>query len=95
MSKATTAREKLEAKIASRNLEQITNELTLLDAMPYSAETAIVQSAYIREMDKRFSEVSEITWAIIEKHDVAFPDEYLSYPSALLLALDEIAKASK
>lgn len=94
MSKATAAREKLNAMIATRNLEQITAELTLLDAMPYSLEKSIVETAYIREMDKRFSEVSETAWAIIEKHDIEFPEEYLSYASALLLARDEIAKAS-
>lgn len=89
MSKATTAREKLNAMIGTRDLDQITTELTLLDSMQYSVETAIVQSAYIREMDKRFPVISEIAWGIIEKHDEEFPDKYLSYPAALLLARDE------
>lgn len=89
MSKATTAREKLTAKVLTRTLDEMTAELTLLDAMEYSIENTIVETTYIRAMDTKFPIVSEIAWGIIEKHDAEFPEEYLSYPSALLLAREE------
>ncbi|PRA13340.1 hypothetical protein CQ010_01450 [Arthrobacter sp. MYb211] len=89
MSTATEARTKLKAKIDSRDLDQITTELTLLSKQEYTAAVALVTSLYIRSLDERYSTISELTWAYIEKLEAQDPEKYMSYADALLIVRSE------
>ena len=83
MSTATTLRNKFNAMIDSRTLDQATTELLLVDTT--TAEGMMIRVGYIKSIENRFPAIAEWVSNFYDGDDDA-PCWDIDYPEAIMLA---------
>ncbi len=84
---ATTARQKLEAKIAAMSLTQMENVLVGLQKQEYGAEIALVNRTVVASIEARFPALGERVWEVLDRE---LPD-VVTFAAALNIARAELA----
>jgi len=82
-----TAATKLEAKIASYDLDELTSILVGLGQRVYAADVAIATRAVIASIEARFPDVDGAVWELLDR-EIPGVD---TYAAALLLVREELA----
>ena len=85
MSNQSEAREKLEAKVASLNLDELTTALVTFTREGFTAYGSVATRAITASIEARFPELDELVWEILDRE---LPG-VVTYADALLLAREE------
>lgn len=82
----TEARAKMTAMADTRDLDQSTSDLIELNKMEYTTEVAITSTVIIGSIGRRFPEVADKAWEIIDAMEEGKPEVFMDFSEALLLA---------